>query len=219
VRPLVMHLFPSLTTCPSRSTLFHQLLAANSLDFILDFTITIASVFLAYCSPIFLRLILETIQSGTTRREAALGFVYAGLMFFTGILKAQLDVKHLWHSRRITTRMRSELMAALYDKALKRKDFSGVAQDRTLPGAGSSGLSKKGDEAKAKSGEDVKKGKQLTTDAGGDTKKDGHKKAGGGIGKIVQLMTGDASRIAETVGRLDFLYVRLFLTVLEISVV
>lgn len=32
----------------------------------------------------------------------------------------------MWFNRRASTRMRSELMAAIYDKALKRKDFSGI---------------------------------------------------------------------------------------------
>jgi hypothetical protein len=40
--------------------------------------------------------------------------------------KAQTDAQHLWFGRRATTRVRSELMAAIYDKALKRKDFSGI---------------------------------------------------------------------------------------------
>ena len=42
------------------------------------------------------------------------------------ILQAQADVQHLWFGRRASTRIRSELMAAIYDKALKRKDFSGI---------------------------------------------------------------------------------------------
>jgi hypothetical protein len=35
-------------------------------------------------------------------------------------------MQHLWYARRASTRIRSELMAAIYDKALNRKDFSGV---------------------------------------------------------------------------------------------
>lgn len=41
-------------------------------------------------------------------------------------VKAEADVQHLWYGRRASTRIRSELMAAIYDKALKRKDFSGI---------------------------------------------------------------------------------------------
>lgn len=35
---------------------------------------------------------------------------------------------HLWFSRRASIRLRQSLMAAIYDKALKRKDFSGVVK-------------------------------------------------------------------------------------------
>lgn len=45
-------------------------------------------------------------------------------------LQAQADVHHLWYGRRAATRMRSELMASIYDKALKRKDFSGIIGEK-----------------------------------------------------------------------------------------
>jgi len=35
-------------------------------------------------------------------------------------------VQHLGYGRLASTRITSKLMAAIYDKALKRKDFSGV---------------------------------------------------------------------------------------------
>lgn len=41
-------------------------------------------------------------------------------------MQGQADVQHLWLGRRAATRIRSELMASIYDKALKRKDFSGI---------------------------------------------------------------------------------------------
>jgi hypothetical protein len=44
----------------------------------------------------------------------------------THIYQAQADLQHLWFGRRAATRMRSELMAAIYDKALKRRDYSGI---------------------------------------------------------------------------------------------
>lgn len=52
--------------------------------------------------------------------------MYAFLAFGSTLCKAEADVQHLWYGRRAATRVRSELMAAIYDKALKRKDFSGV---------------------------------------------------------------------------------------------
>jgi len=43
-----------------------------------------------------------------------------------------MDVQHLWYGRRSSTRIRSELMAAIYDKALKRKDYSGIVNKEKM---------------------------------------------------------------------------------------
>jgi hypothetical protein len=48
------------------------------------------------------------------------------LACFTTILGAEADLQHLWFARRAATRMRSELMAAVFDKSLKRKDYSAI---------------------------------------------------------------------------------------------
>lgn len=46
---------------------------------------------------------------------------------------------HLWYGRQAVTRTRSLLMAAVYDKALKRKDFSGaVAASTSVKSSGGS---------------------------------------------------------------------------------
>lgn len=77
-------------------------------------------------------------------------------------------MQHLWFGRRAATRMRSELMTAIYDKALKRKDLSGIVSPQD----------KDKDKAKNKSA-------------------DGKPKAGADIGKIVNLMAGDANRVSN----------------------
>lgn len=51
------------------------------------------------------------------------------MYLLTGNPQAQADVQHLWFGRRASTRIRSELMAAIYDKALKRKDYSGIVDE------------------------------------------------------------------------------------------
>lgn len=97
------------------------------------------------------------------------------------IAQAQADVQHLWFGRRACTRIRSELMASIYDKSLKRKDFSGIV-DKDAATKKAPGASKKPD-AKADD-----------------------PKAGADIGKIVNLMAGDANRISMTVSAMYFLY-------------
>jgi hypothetical protein len=79
-------------------------------------------------------------------------------------------------------------MAAIYDKALKRKDFSGVVnKDNSKEAPDSDG--KKDSKSSAKAQE-----------------KADDPKAGADIGKIVNLMAGDANRVAMTTSALYFIY-------------
>lgn len=73
------------------------------------------------------RHILDLIDlKNPTPETRSRAYIYAVLAFFCSLMKAQADVQHLWFGRRACTHIRSELMAAIYDKALKRKDFSGI---------------------------------------------------------------------------------------------
>jgi hypothetical protein len=144
-----------------RQTLLRRIWAANSLDFILDGTLTILGVFFQYAGPYFLKQILDAIESGSSEARSK-AFIYAILTLVTSIIKSELNLQNLWFGRRAGTRVRSELMALIYDKALKRRDFSGI-------------VDKDKDKAQGSGGED-------------------EKKAGADVGKIVQLMSGDANR-------------------------
>ncbi|KAJ7789591.1 ABC transporter type 1, transmembrane domain-containing protein [Mycena olivaceomarginata] len=108
-------------------TLLQKLWVANSLDITVDFVLTVVNVFFNYAGPFFLKCILDAIDTeNATPRDRGTAYVYAVLMLHCAVLKAQCDLQHLWHSRRASTRIRVELIAAVYDKALKRKDFSGL---------------------------------------------------------------------------------------------
>lgn len=83
-------------------------------------------------------------------------------MFASQVLKAQADVQHLWYGRRVSVRVRSQLMSKIYDKALKRKDFSGiVGHTDEKKDEKEDGKSKKKDKSKSddepKAGADVGK--------------------------------------------------------------
>ncbi len=108
------------------------------------------------------------------------------------ILQSQADVQHLWFGRRAATRIRSQLMAAIYDKALKRKDFSGIVNK---------------DNSKEDSTSDGKKGSKASNEA---KAKADDPKAGADIGKIVNLMAGDANRVAMTSSAMYFIYGSMF---------
>ncbi|KAG8994024.1 hypothetical protein FRB90_000542, partial [Tulasnella sp. 427] len=167
----------------NRSTLLRQIVSTNLLDITLDFVLTFVSIALSYLSPLFLKLILDIIEStpdSPTFQFRARAYVYAFLMFLASLGKAEADVQHLWFGRRASTRVRSELMAAIYVKALRRKDFSGVV---------------------GKENEDKSKQNKGEKDDG-----TGASKAGADTGKIVQLMASDANRICNTFAGLYFIY-------------
>ncbi|KAI8989077.1 multidrug resistance-associated ABC transporter [Trametes punicea] len=169
----------------SRSTgkLLKRLWATNSLDLITDFILTFVSVVFNYAGPFFLKRILDALDvSGRNPEKRAVAFVYAFLAFASSLCKAQADLQHLWFGRRGATRIRTELMTSIYDKALKRKDFSGIVSKDAAADKNANGAAKK-------------------PDAKGD-----EPKAGADIGKIVNLMAGDANRISMTVSAMYFVY-------------
>ena len=80
-------------------------------------------------------------------------------------------------------------MAAIYDKALKRKDFSGIVNKEKDSTSDGKKDSKASAEAKAKADDP---------------------KAGADVGKIVNLMAGDANRVAMTSSAMYFIYGSMF---------
>jgi hypothetical protein len=84
--------------------------------------------------------------------------------------------------------MRSQLMASIYDKALKRKDYSGIVNK---------------DISKVVSDSDKKRDPKASAEA---EAKANDPKAGADIGKIVNLMAGDANRVAMTASSMYFIY-------------
>jgi hypothetical protein len=159
------------------STLLRRFWKANSLDLLLDGLLSITSVLLNYCGPLFFKLILVCIENvekdSSNQVDRSKAYVFAFVWYACALLKAESDLQHLWFGRRAATRMRSELMAAIYDKALKRRDYSGIVGEK--------------DRA---SDPDEKKAKGKEADPNDP-------KGGADVGKIVNLMAGDANRVSN----------------------
>ena len=167
-----------------------KLWAANSSDMIWDFLLTLISVTLTYAGPFFLQRILSAIDKPTPDNRAK-AYIYAFAAFLTTLLKvshpnctahnfllmipsqAETDCLHLWFGRRAQVRIRTLLMASIYDKALKRKDFSGTVR---------------------KDGTDK------------DADKVNDPKSSADVGKVVNMMSGDANQIAFLVSGMYFIY-------------
>ncbi|KAJ7099479.1 hypothetical protein B0H15DRAFT_1002427 [Mycena belliarum] len=197
-------IFIKFNSLPHKSLLL-KLWMANSFDMIMDFVLTFCSVIFNYAGPFFLKRILDAVDtSKESDKDKGEAYIYAVLMFTCSVCKAQCDVQHLWLSRRAAVRIRSELMAAIYDKALKRKDFSGVidkekAQDAADKKAAATAtpqpaLSKKDQRAKAKADKKIAE------------KADDPKAGAADTGKIVNLMAGDANRMAMQTSAIYMLY-------------
>ncbi|KAG1809100.1 uncharacterized protein BJ212DRAFT_1484598 [Suillus subaureus] len=182
-----------------RSSLLRRLWAANSKDLLwalcslllkmslnaqirLDFCLTYVSVIFTYASPFFLKRILDAIDEPTAGESVS--SIYLRFVGLPVHIAKESDVQHLWFGRRAATRMRVELMAAIYDKALKRQDYSGII-----------------DQDKAKEAADKKAGIKPVENPTADDPK-----AGADVGKIVNLMAVDANRIAMMVSGAYFIY-------------
>nr|GAT50560.1 ABC bile acid [Mycena chlorophos] len=171
-------------------TLLQRLWVANSFDIIIDFVLTLVAVFFNYAGPFFLKRILDSIDKEVpTRRDKGTAYIYAFLMLICVVLKAQVDLQHLWLGRRASTRVRVELIAAVYDKALKRKDYAGlVDKDKARAAA----------EAKQQAEGGGKAQKKTKAQKAADEKAD-DPKSGADTGKIVNLMAGDQTRVSTII--------------------
>ncbi|KAF8224098.1 hypothetical protein L208DRAFT_1313304 [Tricholoma matsutake] len=182
-----------------RSTLLCHIVSTNLLDLILDFVLTFVSAIFNYVGPFFLRQVLTSshhIPHLTPRSKA---YIYAFLAFICSL--AQADLQHLWFRWRACTWIRSELMASIYDKALKSKDYLGIVdkeKEKAKMGTGVGAKEKKKEEKERK---ESKKEEQKAREKADDPK------AGADVEKIVNLMTRDANKISQMVLGLYFLYV------------
>ncbi|TFK50262.1 P-loop containing nucleoside triphosphate hydrolase protein [Heliocybe sulcata] len=154
-------------------TLAYQLWKASSLDVLLGAVMMYAGVVCDYAGPFFLKNILAGIEDGS-KQSRAQAFIFAFLAFLAYAMRVALFNHSLWYTRRASIRARSELQAAIYEKALKRKDFSGVtAKARMEPKRDGVTYEGKGDGDKSRTGAD--------------------------IGKVVNLMSADTEKICAVI--------------------
>ncbi|KAF8310766.1 P-loop containing nucleoside triphosphate hydrolase protein [Clavulina sp. PMI_390] len=180
------------------SKLMRRVVAANAIELLLDFVLTLVTATLTVVQPFLMNLILQelTLEASSSPAIAApsfipvmlgntylskalpargpyLAYVYTGLAFLARLVSAQAESQRRYFVRRATTRIESELIGTIYEKALVRKDITG-----SIP------------VAKEGNGE----GDAKTQPQGAD------------VGKVVSLITVDASECANAVGSMSRLY-------------
>ncbi|GAA5956181.1 hypothetical protein JCM21900_006830 [Sporobolomyces salmonicolor] len=196
--PYEMSLEGTRATSPGRKykRLIPQIFFNNSQDLILSLTLGILSSFLSYCSPYFLKQILQSLSPPAAGepydpdlRKSA--YVYGLLAFVAQLARAEVDLQQLWHERRAIIRTRGALMGQVYEKALKRRDPSGAVGDDK-------------DKKEKKVGE---KGNKAVEEGRGTSS----------TGKIVSLMGGDTNKIAMQLMTLSSLVTAPFELVIAIA--
>ncbi|CAO1622828.1 unnamed protein product [Parajaminaea phylloscopi] len=119
-----------------------RLLRANARDIVLDMCYTLTSVTLSYGTTYMMKLILEAIGEASSEDEASremassqrLGewtprkraFVFASVSVLLQVAMYVLKLLNFHHARQVGLRIRSVMVAELYEKALKRRNLSHV---------------------------------------------------------------------------------------------
>ncbi|KAK4134040.1 hypothetical protein BT67DRAFT_305322 [Trichocladium antarcticum] len=103
-------------------TVLTRLLKANGLDLILTSVLAVLETSVDLAAPVLLKQLLGALTSEPPNHRAAI--VYAGVILFTRLVKAQSGVFSLWFSRRNYERSRGELITMLHEKTLRRKAFT-----------------------------------------------------------------------------------------------
>ncbi|KAG8730641.1 hypothetical protein FRC11_006220, partial [Ceratobasidium sp. 423] len=115
-------------------------------------------------------------QRPLQRRDA---YVFAFAAALCQLIKSQSDLQHLYFARRASVRIKGELVASIYEKALKRKDMSGAVKQPS---------------AKSNSAPGAKPSSQPEESSSAD------------IGKVVSLIAADAEWISRFVTLGTFIY-------------
>ncbi|KAK0555771.1 hypothetical protein OC845_000028 [Tilletia horrida] len=165
------------------STLLRRLYSANSADIWKDGSLTIASTFVEYGQPLLLQQILKTIQllsEGRADISRQKAYLYSLLLLVNTLAGSQLEVNHLYIGRRTIARVKAELVTAIYAKALRRKDSSGLIQAGTTASTGTGTKD------------------TSTSKTGQAPKQDANNAGSADTGKIVSIMAVDAPRVADS---------------------
>ncbi|KAG8741815.1 hypothetical protein FRC12_015533, partial [Ceratobasidium sp. 428] len=113
-------------------------------------------------------------------------YIFAVAAFVCQLIKSQSELQHLYFARRASVRIRGELVASVYEKALRRKDVTGSVQKDA---AGSKKDKSKGAENGRGKGKD-----KLQDPVAAD------------LGKIVSLVSNDSNRVARFIGTAQYIY-------------
>ncbi|KAJ7686358.1 P-loop containing nucleoside triphosphate hydrolase protein [Mycena rosella] len=184
------------------ASLLRRIWATAYQDLTLDFVGTLCSIVFSYARPFFLKRLLDSIDHPhSTRSDQARAYIFTAIILVCSLLQAAANGQHLLYCRRAATRVRSELMAAIYEKALKRKDTSGIVnreQAERRPPSASTSVS---GAATPYSKNSIQPPKSTI-----ETKPSDQARSSADPGTIVNLMSGDCTRVSGLISMLFTIY-------------
>ncbi|KAK1834205.1 putative ATP-dependent permease [Podospora conica] len=111
-----------------RGTVLARLLKANGLDLLITTGLSVVETVAELAEPLLLRQLLAALAAETTDSKTAL--IYAAIMLFARLARAQTAVFNLWYQRRNYERSRGEMITMVYEKTLRRKAFTFPSGDQ-----------------------------------------------------------------------------------------
>lgn len=177
-----------------RGSVINRLLQANGIDICIIGLFAFVQMFCDFSTPVLLQQLLQAMNDSRTSKGVAL--TYAFLSLVLRLLAAQSQVLLLWYGRRCYERSRGEMIMMIYEKTLSRKNIFGVRM-----------------EDQSSTNEDhqddcTKKQRMCGVLPWGKTKKKGNdddEEAAASMGKIFNLLRGDAYEVAQRFWEVDSL--------------
>lgn len=175
-----------------RGSVINRLLQANGIDICIISLFAFVQMFCDFSTPVLLQQLLQTMSDDRTSKSVAL--TYAFLSLVLRLIAAQSQVLLLWYGRRCYERSRGEMIMMIYEKALSRKNIFGVRMDDQSQVNGDHHH------------QDSKKQRTCGVLPWGKAKKeDDDEGAAASMGKIFNLLRGDAYEVAQRFWEVDSL--------------
>ncbi|KAI3212555.1 hypothetical protein CBS147311_128 [Penicillium roqueforti] len=107
-----------------RGSVLSRLLRANGIDVLIISTISLVQMICDFSTPVLLQKLLQAMKDPSRPKRVPL--TYAFMSFALRLVAAQSQVLLLWYGRRCYERSRGEMIMMVYEKALSRKNISGL---------------------------------------------------------------------------------------------
>lgn len=156
-----------------------RIYSCNKKEIWVQFIFAMSACLINYLGPFFQQKFLQYVETREDGRPPIqIAYLYVLGLFTVGVVKALCDTVHLWASRRWNIRTLSMLDSEIFAKTLKRKDMSGRVSE--------------GDSDSNEDEEDDKKDKKED-----DKKNKEDEQSFSNVGKITNLMSVDADKLAD----------------------